>query len=145
MQSRLDLVAADIARALTSSHARAVVLLAVRAVRVWHPADASVREAVAALEAGDWRAAQAQRPVLEAIAARLDEAYLELYAAEGDQNTPPVIEAFSRARALEAVVMALHPDEVQAARESLYEAHAALGDSGAEELLAAVRSALGTA
>jgi hypothetical protein len=144
VRSRLDLVAADIDRALTPSHARAVVLLAVRAVCAWHPADPSAREAVAALEAGDWRAARALRPVLEAIAARLDAAYLKLYAAGGDQNTPPVIEAFSRARALDALVMALQPDEVLAARESLYEAHAALGDPSAEDLLTAVRSALAT-
>ena len=122
-----------------------MILLTVRAVRPWHPTDPKVQEVVAALEAGAWAVARAQRPAIEAMAARLDEDYLVLYGAEGDQNTPAVIDAFSRARALDVLVMALGVDETMAAKEALYEAYAALDDPAGDALLTQVRSALATA
>ena len=145
VQSRLELIARDIAQTLSPSQARAVALLAVRAVASLLPADPVVQEVVAAIERGDWRAAQTRCAPLEPIAVRLDEHYLQLHHSEGEQNTPGVIDAFSRARALDTLVIVLGPDETMAAKEAVYEAHAALGEIHGERLLAQVRSIIGTA
>jgi hypothetical protein len=143
--SRLNLIAADLDKALGPRDARTVALVAVRAALAAHPSDdPPVREVLLALQSHDWNTARTRRPDIEAVAERLDEQYFQLYAAAGEESTPMVIDAFSRARAVAALRMALDPNEIMAAREAVYEAYASLGDTAGEELLDAIRRVLAT-
>jgi hypothetical protein len=142
-QSRLDLISPDLDRSLGPQQARTAASVAVRAALAAHPSDApAVREVLQALQLDDWKKALTRRPDIEGVVERLDQEYLDLYAMAGEENTPLVIEAFARARAVAALAMALGSDETMAAKEAVYEAYASLGESAGEEMLASIRSVL---
>lgn len=144
MQSRLDLIAPDVAQAIaTVAQPRRIAVLACEtALRVTHNLPRRVNEAVSALVRGNPSRMEKVRLELRAIIRELDALYLAEYERNGEQNTPAVLEAFSRARAANAVLLALDPDASVAAPEAVYEAHAALPDKDAARLLEDVRRAV---
>jgi hypothetical protein len=144
-RSRLAIIAADLDAAIGRLEAPRVALLAIRAALGAHPsAEKPVSDALQCLETDDRNSARAHRVDVAAVVERLDEQYLALYAAAGEVNTPAVVTAFSRARAVAALEAALGPDEKMAAKEAVYEAHAALEDGAGEALLASIRRAIET-
>lgn len=143
MQSRLDLIAPDIAQAIAAvPQPRRIALLACEiAVRANRDLPKQVASAVAALARGRHPGIDKARLALRPVIHELDATYLAEYERSGERNTPAVLAAFSRARAANAVLAALDPDAAAAAPEAIYEAHAALSDEDWGHLLERVRRA----
>ncbi len=144
MQSRLDLIAPDVAEAIATlpQPRRVAVLACETALRANRNLPKPVSDALDALTHGNQgRIARARRQ-LRPIIQELDAVYLAEYERSGEHNTPAVLAAFSRARAANAVLAALEPDLTSAAPEAVYEAHAALPDEQAAEFLDRIRRAV---
>jgi hypothetical protein len=143
MQSRLDLIAPDVARAIAgvAQPRRIAVLACETALRANHNLPKPVSEAVAVLARGNPGRIGKARLELRAVIQQLDARYLAEYERSG-QNTPAVLAAFSRARAANAVLAALDPNPSEAAPEAVYEAHAALPHQEAAAFLDRLRRVL---
>ncbi len=131
--SRLDTVSSALSEQIRNASpteqrriAIAVARHALLAIAFRHPL---VDEVLAGAQAAaDGRSAVL--PSLDALVETLDEAYFTLAEQEASLPVSPgaVLEAFSRARAVSALAVAIGPSSLEAALESAYEAHAATED-----------------
>jgi len=119
--------------------ARVALLAVVTALESCKSEESLVVTVLSELKVGSWRGAQRRRAEVEALVASLDDQYFDLYDAAGEENTPAVLQAFSKARAVAALAQGLAEDPVIAAKEALYEACASLEEPELAGLLADVR------
>lgn len=103
--------------------------------------DPSVEQALAALRDGKWGDTP-ERRAIGLLTDRLDARYFELqeHASEHPEVEGQYLKQFSQARASSAVGFALDSDALNAALESIYETHAAVGDL--QSVVSAVERAL---
>jgi len=124
--------------------ARQAALFAARTAlarnEVSHPL---VVEALRALDAGDLQGVSGVRGELEALLTELDEEYWNRSSAPGSQDAEVEV-AFTRARAVNALVSALDANPTEAALSAIYEAHASLPDQEIEGFLDTVKDLLRT-
>jgi len=100
-----------------------------------------VKEALASLRASGGLSPK-QKAELEALAAELDDQYLDLHEAaeEGRATTNDYLPVFEKSLAVSAVAFAATEDPFEASAEAVYEA--AIATDKSKELFAAVETAL---
>ena len=81
---------------------------------------------------------------IDALAAQLDEEYLDLQEAaeDGRASIEDYLRVFAKARAVAALSLAGNENSLQAATEAIYEAAATIRDTDKGELFVLVESAL---
>lgn len=133
MSTRLDTRAADLARqiqaAAPDSQRRIAVNLAELTIARVPVDEPAVGAALHALRSARWGDSP-ERTAAEQLAERLDETAWDVQdqVDEGNASQSDYIAAFTRARAVSALVFALAPDAAIAALETAYEAEAATED-----------------
>jgi hypothetical protein len=144
-ENRLELIAPDLSARLfkaTEQERRQAALLACEFALSRNPVDSTViRQGMATLRAGGSGDATL-RKALQELTEKLDAEYFDLQEAadRGQTDSGSFLNAFRRARAANAVLSALNRNSLEAATESIYEAHAASEDI--ESLRTAVFKAL---
>ena len=118
-------------------------LAVITALEACRSDEALVMTILSELKAGSWQTARRRRADVEALVVSLDDRYFDLYDAAGEENTPAVLEAFSKARAVAALAESLSANPVIAAKESLYEACSSLEKQEQASLLARARLVVG--
>lgn len=103
-------------------------------------ADECVRKALATLRRDD-SVAPELRSALGELVDSLDAVYWNLSEKDGESGHA-TLDAFSRARAANALLSALQEDACEAAVDAIYEAHASLDDHQAQRFLERVKSLL---
>ena len=127
------------------SSARRVALFAAQQALERHPIDDdAVKEALAALRRDDDVAATDARSALGDLVQSLDAVYLNLSEKRGRADRA-TLDAFSRARAANALLSALQVDACRAALDAIYEAHASFEEGEAEQFLETVKNQLRSA
>lgn len=132
-ENRLELVAPDLASLIIRAEERTLrdAILAVCRAATEGMDDPIIRQAMDALE-GRKRRDKGLREKLKRLVEDLDEIQWNMREAmeTGGLSEDTYLEAFSRARAANALYFALDPDPVNGALEAIYEAYAAMGDLG---------------